>query len=471
MTRPQLTALIVASALLMENIDSTVIATALPAIARDIGSDPIRLKLALTAYLLSLATFIPISGWAADRFGARLVFRTAICVFIVGSIGCSLSSNLTEFVLARIVQGMGGAMMTPVGRLVLLRTTPKPELLSAMAWLTLPAIMGPLLGPPLGGFIATFFDWRWIFWINVPVGIIGILLVTFFIENVKDGPARPMDFVGFALSGIGLSGLVFGFSVLGQNMLPLPLSLAMIGVGALSVAGYLVHARRTANPLLDLTLFRLPTFFTSAVGGSLFRLGIGSIPFLLPLTLQVGLGMTAFEAGGLTFCSAAGALLMKFTAKPIVHRFGFRTTLIWNGLICSATLLAMASFATEPSAVLIVSVLLFGGFFRSLQFTCLNAMAYAEVERARMSYATSLYSVAQQVSLAAGVAIGAAILEVQRAARPGHEILAGDFATAFATVAVISVLAVGFYMRLPADAAAEMASRPQSPPRKPVAST
>ncbi len=389
MTRPQLTALIIASALLMENIDSTVIATALPAIAADIGSDPIRLKLALTAYLLSLATFIPISGWAADRLGARLVFRSAICVFIVGSVMCSLSSNLTEFVLARIIQGAGGAMMTPVGRLVLLRTTPKAELLSAMAWLTIPAVMGPLLGPPLGGFIATFFDWRWIFWINVPVGVVGIALVSIFIEDVKGEDRRPIDFVGFILSGIGLSGLVFGFSVLGQNMLPLPVSLGMIGVGAASILGYVAHARRCANPLLDLSLFRLPTFFASSVGGSLFRLGIGSIPFLLPLTLQVGLGMTAFEAGGLTFCSAAGALLMKFTAKPIVHRFGFRTTLIWNGIICSVTLLAMASFATRPSAVLIVSVLLVGGYFRSLQFTCLNAMAYAEVERALMSYATS----------------------------------------------------------------------------------
>lgn len=471
MTRPQLTALIIASALLMENIDSTVIATALPAIAADIGSDPIRLKLALTAYLLSLATFIPISGWAADRLGARLVFRSAICVFIAGSVMCSLSTNLTEFVLARVIQGAGGAMMTPVGRLVLLRTTPKAELLSAMAWLTIPAVMGPLLGPPLGGFIATFFDWRWIFWINVPVGIVGIILVSIFIEDVKGETQRPLDFIGFVLSGIGLSGLVFGFSVLGQNMMPLPVSLGMIAVGAISIAGYIVHSRRCAHPLLDLSLFRLPTFYASSVGGSLFRLGVGSVPFLLPLGLQVGLGMTAFEAGGLTFCSAGGALLMKFTAKPIVHRFGFRATLVWNGIICSATLLAMASFATRPSAVLIVSVLLVGGYFRSLQFTCLNAMAYAEVERARMSYATSLYSVAQQVSLAAGVALGAAILEIQRAARPDQMILASDFIAAFCSVAAVSVLAIFFYMRLPLDAGAEMASRRQPPPRNPVAST
>jgi len=469
-TRSNLTALIVASALFMENVDSTVIATALPTIAADIGSDPISLKLALTAYLLSLATFIPISGWAADRLGARLVFRGAIAVFILGSILCSLATGLTEFVLARIVQGAGGAMMTPVGRLVLLRTTPKSQLLSAMAWLTVPALMGPLVGPPLGGFIATFFDWRWIFWINVPVGILGILLVTIFVEDVRSLERRRLDLVGFLLSGVGLSGLVFGFSVLGQNILPLPVTLAMIGTGALATAGYLLHARRTAEPLLDLTLLRLPTFYCSAVGGSLFRVGIGAIPFLLPLTLQIGLGMSAFQAGTLTFFSAAGALLMKFTAQPIVRRFGFRTTLVWNGLISSVALFAMASFASDPSAVVIAAVLLVGGFFRSLQFTCLNSMAYAEVEQARMSLATSLFSVAQQVSLAAGVAVAAAVIEMQRAMRPGDAILAGDFVAAFATVAALSIAAIAFYARLPADAGAEMANRPQ-PARKPVAST
>ncbi|WMS42434.1 MFS transporter [Acuticoccus sp. MNP-M23] len=470
MTRPQLTALIIASALLMENVDSTVIATALPTIAADIGTDPIRLKLAITAYLLSLATFIPISGWAADRLGGRLVFRCAIVVFMLGSILCSMAGSLPEFVIARIIQGAGGAMMTPVGRLVLLRTTPKSELLSAMAWLTVPALMGPLFGPPLGGFIATYFDWRWIFWINIPVGIAGIILISIFIDDVKSLDRRPLDLVGFALSGIGLSGLVFGLSVLGQNMLPLPITLAMIGTGAISTALYLAHARKVAAPLLDLTLFRLPTFYCSAVGGSLFRIGIGSIPFLLPLMLQIGLGLSAFQAGGLTFFSAAGALLMKFTAKPLVYRFGFRSVLIWNGLISSAALLAMALFAYNVPAILMVSVLLVGGFFRSLQFTCLNSMAYAEVEQERMSLATSLFSVAQQVSLAAGVAIGAAVIEFQRAMRDGHEILVTDFVSAFATVALISLCSVIFYLRLPADAAAEMAQKPQVPPRKPVAS-
>jgi EmrB/QacA subfamily drug resistance transporter len=459
MTRPQVTALIIASALFMENIDSTVIATALPTIAADLGADPIHLKLALTAYLLSLATFIPVSGWAADRFGARLVFSVAIAVFMAGSILCSLSHSLEMFVAARIVQGMGGAMMTPVGRLVLLRTTPKAEFLSAMAWFTVPALIGPLIGPPLGGFIVTFFAWEWIFWINIPVGIVGIVLVGLYVPELKETARTPLDLTGFVFSAVGLSGLVFGLSVLGQAMLPLPVSLGMVAVGALSLWLYLRHARRTAAPLLDLGLFRLTTFRISSTGGSLFRVGVGAIPFLLPLTLQIGLGMSPLEAGGLVFFAAAGALLMKATAQPIVHRFGFRTVLIWNGVLSAAAIAGMALFAYDVNAILIVSVLLVGGFVRSLQFTALNAIAYADVDTPRMSRATSLYSVVQQVSLATGVAVGAAVVEAQRAWRGGTEILAGDFVAAFATVAAFAIAAVFVYARLPEDAGAEMAGR------------
>ncbi|WP_244935119.1 MFS transporter [Acuticoccus sediminis] len=470
MLRPNVTALIIASALFMENLDSTIISTALPTISADIGSDPIRLKLALTAYLLSLATFIPISGWAADRFGARLVFRCAIAIFVVGSVMCSASSSLAEFVVARIVQGAGGAMMTPVGRLVLLRATEKSKLLDAMAWFTTPALLGPMMGPPVGGFIATYFDWRWIFWINVPVGIIGITLVTLFIEEVRAEERPPLDVVGFVLSGVGLSGLVFGLSVLGQGMLPLPIALGMVAVGLVSGGLYLWHARRVVHPLLDLDLFRTPTFFTATVGGSLFRIGVGSIPFLLPLTLQLGLGMTAFASGSLVFLSAAGALLMKMSAKPIVARFGFRTTLIVNGVIASGCIAAMASFVSQPGPIAMASILLVGGFFRSLQFTCINALAYADVSSQRMSRATSLSSVAQQVSLALGVAVGAFVVEIQRASRGGHEILASDFVPAFLTVAAIAVSGLVLYLHLPRDAGAEVSGATVRATRTPVAS-
>lgn len=442
----------------MENVDSTVIATALPTIAADIGTDPIKLKLALTAYLLSLATFIPVSGWMADRFGARLVFRMAIAVFVLGSVLCSLSGSLTEFVLARIVQGAGGAMMTPVGRLVLLRTTPKADLLSAMAWFTIPAIMGPLIGPPLGGFIATYFHWTWIFWINVPVGAVGIVLVSLFVPDVRAEARRRLDLRGFLLSAVAVSGLVFGLSVLGQNIMPLAYSVAMVVVGALATAAYIAHAKRTAEPVLDLTLMRQSPFFTAAVGGFFFRLGVGSVPFLLPLALQIGLGMNPFEAGSLVFFAAVGALMMKFTAKPIVSRFGFRAVLVANGVLSALALGAMAIVAYDPPAILLVSVLLISGFIRSLQFTCLNTVVYADVEQARMSLATSLYAVAQQVSLAAGVAVGAAVVEIQRSARGGEIIYVEDFVAAFGTVAALSMVAVFFYMRMAEDVGAEMAN-------------
>ena len=459
MDRPQFTAMIVASALFMENIDSTVIATALPAIAADIHTDPIALKLAFTAYLLGLAVFIPISGWAADRFGARGVFSGAIAVFTCASIACGLSSSLEHFVIARVVQGIGGAMMTPVGRLVVLRSVPKNQVVSLIAWLTVPALMGPLIGPPLGGFIATYLDWRWIFWINVPVGIVGFVLARLYVPDIRSEMREPFDGRGFVLSGIGLSGLVFGLAVLGQELLPLWLAVGLVAVGAAALAGFLVHARRAAHPLLDLSLFRLATFRISVAGGFLFRTGIGAIPFLLPLMLQLGLGMTPFQAGTLTFVGAIGALLMKVAAAPIVRRFGFRRVLVWNGVICTVSIAVTGLFALGAPHLAIIATLLVGGFFRSLQFTGLNAIAYADVETPRMSRATSLASVAQQVSLSMGVAVGAFVLETLRAGRPDQAILPDDFLVAFMVVSAISLVAVAMYLRLPADAGAEMAGR------------
>ena len=308
--------LIVAVALFMENMDSTVIATSLPAIARDIGTDPLALKLAVTSYLLSLAIFLPVSGWTADRFGARTVFRAAIGVFMLGSIGCALSSSLSQFVLARIIEGMGGAMMTPVGRLILVRSVDKRELINAMVWVTLPALIGPLLGPPVGGFITTYISWHWIFFINIPIGITGIVLATIFIEDVRAKAPDPFDAVGMVLAGLGIGGLAFGGSVLGLDFLPLPVVLALIAGGAAATFAYVVHARRTPAPVLDLSLLKIPTLRASVLGGFIYRCGIGAIPFLLPLLLQLGFKLTAFQSGLITLSSALGAMGMK-TAVPV----------------------------------------------------------------------------------------------------------------------------------------------------------
>src|SRR3954451_7742028 len=271
MNKERLIPLIVATALFMENMDSTVIATSLPAIAADIETSPLTLKLAITSYLLSLAVFIPASGWTADRFGARMVFAIAIGVFMLGSIGCALSSSVTHFVIARILQGLGGAMMTPVGRLVLLRSIDKSALVNAMAWVTVPALVGPVIGPPLGGFITTYFSWHWIFLINVPIGLAGILLVTRFIENIRAETPERLDAVGMGLAGFGVGGLAFGLSTLGLDYLPWPLVAGIIATGIAASAAYVVHARRTPAPILDLELLRLPTFRASVTGGFLFR--------------------------------------------------------------------------------------------------------------------------------------------------------------------------------------------------------
>ncbi|MFC5068461.1 MFS transporter [Flaviflagellibacter deserti] len=448
--------LIVACALFMENLDSTVLATALPAIARDIGADPIRLKLALTSYLLSLAVFIPASGWMADRFGARSVFRLAIAVFMLGSIFCGLSSTMGEIIAARIVQGMGGAMMVPVGRLVILRTVPKSELVGSLAWLTIPALIGPVVGPPLGGFITTYFHWRWIFWINLPIGVLGLILATMFIPNVRGEEQTRFDTIGFILSGIGMASFVTGSTAIGLNILPIPLVVLLLLCGATLLTTYVFYARRVPNPILDLSLFRIPTFRISITGGSLFRIGIGAIPFLLPLLFQLGFGMTPFQSGMLTFAASLGAMAMKFAAPPILRTLGFRTVMVTNAIIASLFVAAPIFFTTATPGAIVLAVLLAGGFFRSLQFTSVNALGYSDVSQLQMSRATSMTSVAQQVSLSVGVSIAALTLETSLKLRGDHTLIISDFTPAFIVVAVVSALSVFAFARLKPNAGAEV---------------
>jgi len=451
--------LIVAVALFMETMDSTVIATSLPAIAADLGEDPIALKLALTSYLLSLAVFIPISGWMADRFGARTVFRAAIVVFTVGSAACGFAQGLPDFIGFRILQGMGGAMMVPVGRLVILRSIPKAELISALAWLTVPALMGPVLGPPLGGFITTVFEWRWIFWINIPIGLLGFVLATRYIENFREETVPPLDIKGFFLSGIGLTGIAFGFTTIGQGLFPPAVVAGLMAVGVTSVFLYIRHARKVPNPLLDLDLLKIDTFYASVVGGFLFRLGVGASPFLLPLFFQLGFGMTALQSGLLTFATAIGAIAMKTTAAPILRRLGFKRILVWNALLSAAFIAATALFTSVTPSAVILAVLLVGGFFKSLQFTAINSIAYADIHEKAMSRATSFASVAQQLSMSAGVATGALVLEVERMGRDSHQVLASDFPAAFLLVGALAASSALVFMRLPKDAGSSLSRR------------
>ena len=459
MNKERLIPLIVASALFMENMDSTVIATSLPAIAADIGTSPLTLKLAITSYLLSLAVFIPASGWTADRFGARTVFSIAIAVFMVGSIGCALSQNVTHFVIARIIQGIGGAMMTPVGRLVLLRSIDKSALVNAMAWMTMPALIGPVIGPPLGGFITTYFSWHWIFLINIPIGCLGIYLAQRYIDPIRSDDPERFDLWGLILAGVGLAGIAFGGSVAGLGLLPWPIVVALVGIGAASMTMYVFHARRTSSPVLDFSLLRLATLRAAIIGGFLFRLGIGALPFLLPLLMQVGFGLSPFRSGLVTFGSAVGAMGMKALAARIIRTFGFRNVLTINAVVSSVFLAVCALFTVTTPLMLILVLLIVGGFFRSLEFTAINTVAYAEVEPAQMSRATTLVSVNQQLAISAGVAVGAACVESSMVLNKMTELSAGDFAPAFIVVSVLSASSAYFFWQMPDDAGHEISGR------------
>lgn len=451
--------LIVACALFMENMDSTVITTALPAIAHDLSVDPIALKLALTAYLLSLAVFIPISGWMADRYGARTIFRAAIIVFTLGSAACGFAQGLGDLVFYRIIQGLGGAMMVPVGRLVVLRTIPKHELVAALTWLVIPALFGPMLGPPIGGFITTFFHWRWIFWINIPIGILGLILASRYIENVREKNPPPLDKLGFVLSGVGLTGVAFGLTTFGQSLLSPFVAASILVVGAAFTYAFVLHARRIKAPLMNLKLLRLHTFRASVVGGSLFRIGIGAMAFLLPLLFQIGFGMTPFQSGLLTFWGAVGAMLLRPTTPFILRRFGFKRVILLNAFIAGVFIIAPAFFTPTTPHLIIGGVILVGGFFRALQFSSVNSLAFADLENKQMSQGTSITSVAQQLSIAAGVAIAAIVLDATRYVRGDLAIVAEDFAPAFVLVGIIAMCSALFFIGLPKNAGASLTAR------------
>jgi EmrB/QacA subfamily drug resistance transporter len=455
-----LTALIIATALFMENMDGTVISTSLPAIAHDLHQDPIVLKLALTSYMLTLAVFIPASGWVADRFGARTVFCSAIVVFTIGSIFCGASNSLETLIAARVFQGLGGAMMVPVGRLVLLRSVEKSQLVDALAYLTVPALLGPVAGPPLGGFITTYFHWRWIFWINVPIGVLGVLLSLRYIANLREEVVPRFDFKGFILSGAGLLGLISGLSLIGRGMAPGWEVAAQVLASLILLALYVRHARGNEDAILDLKLLQIPTFFAGVAGGLLFRIGIGALPFLLPLLLQIGFGLSPFESGSLTFATAAGALLMKFTASTVLRWFGFRRTLVVNALISGAFMASYALFTSTTPHWLIFLALLAGGFFRSLEFTALNAISYADIDVPRMSRATSFASVSQQMSGAVGVAVAAVCIQLIQVGFGDTTLSARDLSLAFVGVAMISSLSTFIFARLKPDAGAALSAKP-----------
>ena len=443
----------------MQMLDATVVATALPAMARALGTSPVRLNVAITSYLLAVAVFVPISGWAADRFGARRVFVAAIALFTLSSVACALSATLTQLVLSRIVQGMAGAMMVPVGRIILLRIVPKDQLLKAMSFLSMPALLGPVIGPPLGGFLVTYASWHWIFLINVPIGILGIYLVMRFISEVRDAQAPRLDAVGFVLSASCLAMIVSAFEALGHGLLPWPWLIALVVTGTLAGVTYVWHARRVPHPIIDLSLMKIQTFKISVLAGNLCRFAVGATPFLLAVLLQVGFGLSPFAAGMITFASAAGALLMKFVASPILTQFGFRRTLTINALLTGIFIAVCALFDDTTPGWLMITALLLGGFFRSLQFTGVNTLTYADIAPEQMSRASSFSAMAQQLGISLGVGVAAVTLNLSMSARGATTLATSDVALGFVVIGVFAALSSLSFAGLAPDAGAQLNTR------------
>jgi EmrB/QacA subfamily drug resistance transporter len=451
---PMTVAVVVAFAFFLENFDGTVIATALPEMALAFGSTPVELSIGITAYMLTVAIFISISGWMADRFGAATIFRSAILLFTVASILCGLSQNLTQFTAARILQGIGGAMMIPVGRLIVLRSVERKDFVRAMSFVTVPSMLGQVLGPPVGGFITTYFSWQWIFFINIPIGIIGFAMVSVYIKNFKTEARPKFDWTGFILTGISIGSFIYGLDLLVQPESDLNFIAAFIAVGFIVGAIGVWHARRASNSIIDLKLLNIPTFLLILLGGFGFRMTVGAIGFLLPLQMQVGLNMTAFASGLLTLFVAVGALLMKTAASPILRQFGFRNSLLINGSLWLVSIFSFGFFGASTSALVIGLVLFMSGIFRALQFTSINTLAYADVTPDRMSSATSLASTADRFAIGVGVSVSAIFLH-------NVTLLTGSaspfvFNIVFAGVALLALISILPLFRLTRDAGGEL---------------
>ena len=400
---------VVATALFMEQLDSTIVNTAVPSMALSLGVTPLSLKAVVTSYILSLAVGIPISGWIADRYGTRRVFAFAVALFTVASVLCGLAVNVPMLVAARILQGFGAAMMTPVGRLAIIRTFPKSELLVAMNFVIIPALIGPLLGPTVGGLIVHWFSWREIFFVNVPMGVAALWIIYHHMPDYRGDAPRPLDVVGLVLFGTGTALLSWLLEIFGEHSIDITSAGVLLVLAMSLLAAYARHARQVAFPLLQLALFTRRTFRVSVAGGFVTRLGIGGLPFLLPLLFQLGLGLPAWESGLLMMPSAAAAMGMKFLSAKILRRYGFRQVLIVNTVLVGLTICMYALVTPATPLALIVALGLTQGLLNSLQFSSINGMAYADIESSESSMATSIASTMQQLSLSFGLACGSLI--------------------------------------------------------------
>ncbi len=453
--------LVVAFAFLMEQLDATIVTTAIPDMARSLQVPPLELNLAITAYILSLAVFMPVSSWFADRFGPRRVFAAALVIFTVASMLCGLSRSLPTLVAMRALQGFGGAMMTPVGRLVLLRAFPRNQLVTAMTYMTVPAVIGPAIGPILGGFLTTYASWRWVFYVNVPIGALGVLLALRFVEDSRLEAPPKFDMVGFLLCGFGFGLLQFGLENISRSLLPRTLVAASALAGLALLGAYVPHARRRADPVLDLSLFKIRSLRVSTLAGGLSRTGVNAVPFMLPLMFQIGFGLSPLASGSLTFVVSIGSLSVRAITAWLMRQFGYRMLLTWNGVFCAVVIAAFALVQpSTPHWQVLILILVFG-VARSTQFVTTNTLTYADVPATKLSRSTSLGGVIQQLTISFGVSIAAAVLGL--IAGPGRLPNVADFHTAFLVVALITLVsAPGFLQLRPEDGVNVSGYRPKA---------
>jgi len=445
---------VVAIALFMEQLDSTIINTAVPAMAQSLQVTPLSLKAVVTSYILSLAVGIPVSGWIADKFGTRRVFSLAVAIFTLSSALCGLSLNLPMLVAARILQGMGAAMMMPVGRLTIVRTFPKSELLTAMNFVIIPALIGPLLGPTVGGLIVHWLSWRIIFFVNIPVGLAAQYLIHRHMPDYYGEVARPLDVKGLILFGTGAALLSWLLEIFGEHSISATLTLSLFVLSLCLLGWYGWHSQHTTTPLLKLQLFTVRTFRVSVVGGFITRLGLGGLPFLLPLLYQLGLNLPAWQSGLLMMPAAAAAMFMKLIASRVLRRFGYRQVLIVNTLMIGVTICTFSLVTPATQWYVIVLLSLTQGFFNSLQFTSMNSMAYADIKPADSSMASTIASTLQQMSMSFGLACGSLVTAWYLSGLPQSDKIAVTNAlhNAFLTLGIMTLLSsITFWTLRPED--------------------
>lgn len=455
--RARIVALVVAVAFFMQLLDSTIVITSLPQMGRDFGVPPVAMSIGLTVYLLTMAAFIPLSGWLGDRFGARTVFMASIAIFTAASLFCGLSASLEQFIAARAVQGFGSALMTPVGRVIVLRNAPKSELVHAVALITWPALIAPVIGPLLGSLVTTYLSWHWNFYINLPIGLAGLALVRRFVPDQREEGAGQLDIPGFLLSALGLTLLLAGLEAFTQGTAGLPLVALLLAGGIVLGVAATWHFRRVANPLIDLSAFGVRTFALSTLSaGTALRTSINATPFLIPLFLQLGFGLDAIAAGTYLLVYFAGNLAMKTLTTRTLRRFGFRRVLVANGLIAGGSIAACGFVSPATPDAVIMALFFLAGLSRSMQFTALNTLGFADIAPEQRSSASTLSSMLQQVSMLLGIAIAAAILNLSSLLRDGSGTPLADFRLAFLVVGAIGMAASLRFVTLPSDAGADV---------------